>query len=72
MLSAAAVSAIDAEHAASISPMAARLAEAARLERELSSLVNRAYGLTPEQERLMWATAPPRMPISPPPEATRN
>jgi hypothetical protein len=65
-LSAAAVAAIRAEHAATVAPVAARLAEAARLENELSSLVNRAYGLTPEDERLMWATAPPRMPIAPP------
>jgi hypothetical protein len=67
-LSAADVAAIHVEHAATISPMAVRLAEAARLERAFSSLINRAYGLTPEEERLMWATALPRMPISPPGE----
>jgi hypothetical protein len=65
-LSAAAVAAIRAEHAATVAPVAARLAEASRLENELSTLVNQAYGLTPEDERLMWATAPPRMPIPPP------
>jgi hypothetical protein len=65
-LSVAAVAAIQAEHAATVAPIAARLAESARLERELSNLVNRAYGLTPEEERLMWQTAPPRMPIPPP------
>ncbi len=41
-------------------------AEAQSLERELSDLVNAAYGLTPAEVELMWATAPPRMPISPP------
>jgi hypothetical protein len=46
--------------------MAARLTQAAQLEKELSALVNQAYGLTPEDEQLMWATAPPRMPIPPP------
>ena len=66
ILSAAAIAAIRAEHAATVAPMAARLAEAARREAELSALVNRAYGLTPEEEALLWATAPPRMPIPPP------
>ena len=46
--------------------MALRLAEAARHEAVLSALVNQAYGLTPEDERLLWATAPPRMPVPPP------
>lgn len=50
-----------------VAPIRDRLREAARLERELSDLVNAAYGLTPEEVRLMWATAPPRMPIPPPP-----
>jgi hypothetical protein len=65
-LSAAAVAVIRAEHAETIAPIAARLAEATRLESELSGLVNRAYGLTEEDERLMWQTAPPRMPTAPP------
>ena len=47
-------------------PVASRLAEAARLENELARLVNRAYGLTQADERLMWETAPPRMPIARP------
>ena len=67
LLSAAAVAAIRAEHAATVAPMAARLAEAARLERRLSNLVNRAHGMTAEDEALMWSTAPPRMPTPPPP-----
>ncbi len=37
-------------------------AEAAGLERRLADLVNTAYGLTPEEVDLLWATAPPRMP----------
>ena len=53
-----------------VAPIRDRLREAARLERELSDLVNAAYGLTPEEVRLMWATAPPRMPIPPPTEAS--
>ena len=35
-------------------------------ERTLSDIVNRAYGLTPEDIALMWRTAPPRMPVPPP------
>lgn len=31
-------------------------------ERALSHIVNRAYGLTPDDENLLWETAPPRMP----------
>jgi hypothetical protein len=33
------------------------------LEHEISDLVNAAYGLTPDEIALLWATAPPRMPI---------
>jgi hypothetical protein len=40
-------------------------AEAEQLERRLSDLVNETYGLTPEEIALLWATAPPRMPIHP-------
>ena len=36
------------------------------LERQLSDLVNEAYGLTPDEVNLLWDTAPPRMPISDP------
>jgi hypothetical protein len=39
--------------------------EKVQLELGLSSLVNKAYGLTPDEERLLWRTAPPRMPIKP-------
>jgi hypothetical protein len=65
-LSSASIAAIRAEHATTIAPVGARLAEAARLEATLSEMVNRAYGLTAEDEALMWETAPPRMPIARP------
>ena len=38
-------------------------AKAAGLERRLSQLVVRAYGLSADEVELMWATAPPRMPV---------
>jgi hypothetical protein len=41
------------------------------LERELSDLVNAAYGLTPDEVALMWRTAPPRMPLNPVEELRR-
>lgn len=65
-LSAAAAGHIAREHAATIAPMARRLAEAAALERRLDALVTAAYGLTPEDVALLWRTAPPRMPLPPP------
>ena len=43
-------------------PVREARAEAARLETRLSDLVNEAYGLTDEEVRLLWSTAPPRMP----------
>jgi len=54
------------EHANSVAPIARRLVEAARHERELDRLVNHAYGLTADEVALMWRTAPPRMPIAAP------
>ena len=66
-LSAAALRNLREEHERTIAPMAARLREAAGLEVELATLVNRAYGLTAEEVDLMWRTAPPRMPAAPPP-----
>lgn len=50
----------------------ARAARTAALnhERALSGIVNSAYGLTPEDVALMWRTAPPRMPLAPPPGIT--
>jgi hypothetical protein len=61
-LPAAAVQAIREEWERTVRPARMLLAEAGRLERELSDLVNAAYGLTPEEVALMWRTAPPRMP----------
>jgi hypothetical protein len=67
ILSAAAIKVIKDEYVRSILPTRALLADAARLERRISDLVNAAYCLTPEDIKLMWETAPPRMPLAPPP-----
>jgi hypothetical protein len=64
-LSSTAVKALHAEHNDTIEPMRRRAAEIRRMERELSELVNKAYGLTEEEVALMWRTAPPRMPVNP-------
>jgi len=45
-------------------PMQKRKADALAIERKLATLVNEAYGLTPEDVALLWDTAPPRMPFS--------
>jgi hypothetical protein len=52
------------EYARSLDPARKLAAEAMKLEHEISDLVNAAYGLTPDEIALLWATAPPRMPIS--------
>ena len=62
-LTAASLAALRDEHARSIEPARQQAAEALKLERQLSDLVNQAYGLTPEEVQLMWDTAPPRMPF---------
>jgi hypothetical protein len=62
-LSAAAVQAARKEYAKTVQPMQAALREVERLEWRLNDLVNDAYGLTPDEIRLMWNTAPPRMPL---------
>ena len=54
------------EHERTIVPAQAVSQEARGLEQQVSDLVNSAYGLTPEEVRLMWETAPPRMPITGP------
>ena len=66
-LSAAEVARLKREHADTIQPARNAATEARRLEQKVSDLVNQAYGLTPEDVRLMWATAPPRMPLAAPP-----
>lgn len=58
--------ALRAESTRTIEPARTLTAEALKLERTFSDLVNQAYGLTPEEIELMWQTAPPRMPIPPP------
>lgn len=50
------------EYQSAVVPMRAEARRALTLEREISDLVNEAYGLTPEEVDLLWRTAPPRMP----------
>ena len=65
-LSAAALKNLREEYARTLEPARRRAAEALALERQVSDLVNAAYGLTPEETALMWRTAPPRMPLPAP------
>ena len=62
-LTAAGLKALRDEDLQTIAPARALAAETLLLESEINDLVNAAYGLTPEDVRLMWDTAPPRMPI---------
>ena len=64
-LTPAALKALQNGYAEQIVPVQQYRAETAMLERRLSDLVNTAYGLTPEEVALLWATAPPRMPLTP-------
>ena len=66
-LSVAGLKALRDEFARTIEPAKLLKAEADGLERQLHDLVNEAYGLTAEEVRLLWDTAPPRMPIPRPP-----
>ena len=66
-LSVAEIARLKHEHADTLAPACRAADEAFALERKLSDLVNAAYGLTPEEVALMWATAPPRMPLAPSP-----
>ena len=65
-LSVADVKRLKQEHAATVTPLQTLAAEALDLERRVSDLVNAAYGLTPDEIKLMWDTAPPRMPLANP------
>jgi hypothetical protein len=65
-LSAVALKNLRDEYARTIEPARTLASQSLVLERELSDLVNAAYGLTSEDVALMWATAPPRMPIPAP------
>ena len=62
-LTAAGLRSLREEYARTIEPARLLAAEALQLEYRLHDVVNAAYGLTPEEVRLMWDTAPPRMPI---------
>lgn len=64
-LSAAEIARLKQEHRVTVEPARGAAREALALERRLSDIVNAAYGLTPEDVALMWATAPPRMPFTP-------
>lgn len=55
------------EHTTTITPLQTLATEAQTLESRISDLVNAAYGLTPDEIKLMWDTAPPRMPPALPP-----
>lgn len=57
-------------HASEIEPMQARQSVIRDLEYKVAAEVHRAYGLTPEDEALLWDTAPPRMPVGRPKPAT--
>ena len=67
-LSTAAIKAIKEEHTRLIKPAQGHRTEIAIIERELGDLVNQAYGLTQEDVKLMWDTAPPRMPVAAKPD----
>ena len=74
-LSALALKNLREEYCRTVEPSRALAAEALTLEQEVSGLVNDAYGLTPDEVKLMWQTAPPRMPVGArtrpePPEST--
>jgi len=67
-LTAAGLRCLREEYDRTIEPARLQSAEAMQLEPRLHDLVNAAYGLTTEEIRLMWDTAPPRMPIPRPPK----
>jgi hypothetical protein len=62
-LSTAEMARVRQEYTTTIGPARGAATEALALERRLSELVNAAYGLTPDEVKLMWDTAPPRMPF---------
>ena len=70
-LTAAGLKLLREEYARTIEPARARAVEALALERRVSDLVIKAYGLTPEEVQLIWDTAssdadsPPRSGIVP-------
>jgi hypothetical protein len=54
-----------------VSPSQARSNQILTIERRLSDLINAAYGLSTDDVKLMWQTAPPRMPLDPAEELRR-
>lgn len=64
MIAAAPMVTMREEHTRTLAPIRAQAAEALTLKRKLSDLVNAAYGLTPDEVKLMWDTAPPRTPLA--------
>jgi hypothetical protein len=69
--SAAEIARLKEEYATTLVPAGSASGDILALERELSNLVNAAYGLTPDEIKLMWQTAPPRMPLDPTEELSR-
>jgi hypothetical protein len=69
--SAADIARLKQEYATTLTPAREATAEVLTLDRELSALVNAAYGLSKEEVALMWRTAPPRMPLDPTEELHR-
>lgn len=65
-LSLAALRSLREEHARTIVPAQSLAHQARELEQQISEIVNTAYGLTQDEVRLMWKTAPPRMPTRTP------
>jgi hypothetical protein len=63
--SAAEIGRLKQEYGDTLLPAREAAANILELERQLSDLVNSAYGLTPDEVTLMWRTAPPRMPFDP-------
>ncbi len=61
--SAAEITRLKQEYAATLTPARDAAADILALERKLSDLVNAAYSLTPDDVALMWRTASPRMPL---------
>lgn len=59
------------EYASTLVPARDAAANVLALERQLSDLVNAAYGLAPDEVALMWRTSPPRMPLDPAEELRR-
>jgi hypothetical protein len=60
------ISELKREYSKTIEPARVAKYEILKHEYQLSSIVNESYGLSPEEVKLIWETAPPRMPFVPP------